>query len=113
MIVIQGKELYFDNYCWHEYVKRVDWENLSGSSNQAATYAALASAAYTNGEEKPEWKAAGEFYRSMNDDEKRRLKEAFEGMQEYKAFLGVIEKEAEKLNPKDAKKKPLKASRKT
>ncbi len=112
MITVKGRQLLFDNYTWHEYVKRVDWDNMAGSSNQAGVYAALASAAYTNGTDKPDWKEAGEFVRSFKPDELTKVKDAFEAMQEYKLFVEELNKQKESLVPV-TKKKPLKPSKKT
>lgn len=109
MIVIHGKELLFDNYCWHEYIKRVDWGN-PGSYNQAALFAALASGAYSNGEECISWKDSGAMWRKMTDDEKKKLKSAFEEMQEFKLFVKELEKQLAEEKPEESKKKPLKAS---
>ena len=112
MIIIKGRRLLFDNYCWHEYVKRVDWDNMLGSSNKAALYGALAAAAYDEGTEKPDWKEVGEFMRTFEPEDNNKLKDAFEAMNEWKAFVKKVEDEVE-LSKEVTKKKPSKASKKT
>jgi hypothetical protein len=112
-IKLQGRGLLFDNYCWHEYVKRVDWENLSGSSNQAAIYAGLASNAYTEGEEKPSWKEVGEFVRSLSLEDIEKVKVEFEAMNEYKKFIEKLAESATDSVKVDTKKKHSKALKKT
>lgn len=112
VVKLKDKTLLFDNYCWHEYVKRVDWENISGSSNQSAIYAGIASFAYSEGLEKPSWKEVGEFVRGLKPEDMEKVKDAFEAMNEYKAFVEKVHGEVAALTAAETKKKQTKASKK-
>lgn len=112
-IKIKEQGLRFDNYCWNEYVKKVDWENLSGSSNQAAMYGAMRSSAYFDGVELPIWRDAGVFITSLDKEEMQKFVAAFEAMNEWKQFLDLAKQKIEEQTPAETKKKPLKVSAKT
>ena len=111
-IKIKEQGLRFDNYCWNEYVKKVDWENLAGSSNQAAMYGAMKSFAYSEEMEMPTFKDARNFLDSLKADEMQKFVAAFEAMNEWKQFLDLAKQTLEEQTPAEAKKKPLKVSRK-
>jgi hypothetical protein len=112
-IKIKEQGLRFDNYCWNEYVKKVDWENLAGSSNQAAMYGAMKASAYFDGVELPTWRDAGVFITSLEIEEMQKFVAAFEAMNEWKQFLDLAKQTIEEQTPAEAKKKPLKESKKT
>jgi len=113
VIEIKGRMLRFDNSTWHSWVKNVNWDNLNGTSNRAAVYAALESYAYDNRLPYPDWKEAGEFCESLNEEELKKVIAAFESMDDYKKYLEKIKEEVKKLTPAETKKKRLKASPKT
>jgi hypothetical protein len=112
-IKIKEQGLRFDNYCWNEYVKKVDFENLAGSSNQAAMYGAMKSFAYFEGIELPNWRDAGVFITSLDVEDMQKFVAAFEAMNEWKQLLNLAKQETETEIPGEAKKKRSKASSKT